>query len=63
MDNSPIALVYSTRPLVLVLVQFKSSVFFLGSLENKRQNRTYIPKMVLLTPIDSDFHLYLRGCI
>jgi len=44
MDNSPIALVYSTRPLVLVLVQFKSSVFFLGSLENKRQNRTYIPQ-------------------
>jgi len=40
MDNSPITLVYSTRPLELVLVQLKSSVFFLGSLENKRQNRT-----------------------
>ena len=55
MDNSPIALVYSTRPLELVLVQFSYSIFFLGSLGNKRQIR--------ILPIDSDFHLYLRGCL
>jgi len=55
MDNSPIALVYSTRPLELVLVQFSYSIFFLGSLGNKRQIR--------IVPIDSDFHLYLRGCL
>ena len=42
MDNSPIALVYSTRPLELVLVQFSYSIFFLGSLGNKRQIRTIL---------------------
>jgi len=56
MDNSPIALVYSTHPLELVLVQFLNSIFFLGLYENKRQIRTYLyPSIVIF--------IYILGAV